>query len=298
MMTDKELMQRLRTDAEFNPWLKVAAEWQKTDCDHFVLDEHAVEDYKKKLAKDSKEKEKRKKKLHLDLLPQPFVGTPEAGIWLMLKNPGYSEWDEYDDHKGTVRKQNELREWESADEEQQMFQRRRELIFKQYKFALQGNERFYVLDDSFRTRRNGVGGCEGAYRWYERQIFPDDGLIQNMNPGMTPDQYAGWCSNNLFVLDYFPYHSEKFYNAGADLLKQDYWDALVEYGLDNEKLLVFWGSKILNRVKKNQRFKAKYEKAAAKGRIAILRGQKAVFCDWNFVFATDKCGTRVKVFVK
>ena len=100
----------------------------------------------------------------------------------------------------------------------------------------------------------------------------------------------------MFVLDYFPYHSAKFYDEGANCLKQDYWERLVEHGLTHPKLMVFWGSKILNRVK--VQFKEKYAEAAKSGRIAILRGQRAVLKEWNLVFACDPLGERVKAFLK
>lgn len=295
-MTEEELMKKLREDVTFNPWLSASTGWESSSLDQYVLNAEAVRKYDEAL-RDSKEKDKSKMALHLKLLPQPFVGTPEAGIWLMLKNPGWSEWDEYD-YGGKSSNLYELREWNSAEEEQQMKELRRELIFKQYKFTLEGDERFYVLHDAFHTKKDGVGKCEGAYRWYTKQLFPanGNGLIRAIDPGIKPSLYASWSSRNLFVLDYFPYHSEKFYDGGADYLKQDYWSHLVEYGLTTKKLMVFWGSKILNRVKKD--WPKEYEDAAKEGRIAILRSQKAVFCDWNFVFATDKCGTRIKVFVK
>ena len=130
------------------------------------------------------------------------------------------------------------------------------------------------------------------------QLFPanGNGLIHAIAPGIKSNQYCGWCSENLFVLDYFPYHSAKFYDKGADCLKQNYWGFLAKHGLTNKKLMVFWGSKILNRVKKD--YPEEFDAAAKEERIAILRGQKAVFSDWNFVFATDKCGARIKEFVK
>lgn len=299
-MSDEDLMKRLREDVSFNPWLVASRKWRNSSCGSYCLEGDAdrIKCYHTVLSGDAKKDGRSKKELEfrLELLPQPFVGTPESGIWLMLKNPGYSKWDEYDDHGGSIENKGELREWTSGEEEKQMLLKRRELTFKQYEFVLQGTERFYVLNDAFRTKKDAVGKCEGAYRWYQRQLFPDRGLIKMMSPDIEPSQYSDWCSRNLFVLDYLPYHSAKFYNSGVDCLKQKYWSALVKHGLINNKLLVFWGSKILNRVKKD--YPNEFESAAKEGRIAILRGQKAVFSDWNFVFATDKCGTKIKEFVK
>lgn len=295
-MSDEDLMKSLQEDESFNPWLKASRKWRNSSCGLYCLegDANRIKCYHAALSGDVKKEDRSEKELelHLDLLPQPFVGTPDAGIWLMLKNPGWSKWDEYDDHMGSTGKTEELREWKSGAEEKEMLQKRRVLTFKQYEFALQGEDRFYVLNDAFRTKRDGVGKCEGVYRWYTKQLFPNNGLFC----GIDPNRYCSWCSENLFVLDYFPYHSAKFYDKGADCLKQDYWERLVEHGLTNHKLMVFWGSKILNRVK--DQFEEGYAEAAKSGRIAILRGQRAVLKEWNLVFACDPHGHRIMEYLK
>ena len=34
--------------------------------------------------------------IHTSLLPQPFIGNPEAPIWILNQNPGYCEIDHYE----------------------------------------------------------------------------------------------------------------------------------------------------------------------------------------------------------
>ena len=92
LMTDGELIKKLREELEFNPWLGKADEFRsnfQNGVREFVLDQTKVDEYETMVGK--MEGDADCYHLRLDIPPQPFIGTPTAGVWLLLKNPGFSE---------------------------------------------------------------------------------------------------------------------------------------------------------------------------------------------------------------
>ena len=270
-MTDDELMERMREDAVFNPWLNKVDEFRanlQNGTRKFVLDQEKVDEYESRIGALKNEDEIENFRLRLELLPQPFIGSPEANVWLLLKNPGYSEIDYYD-HLGSM---TVLSNQPAQQCDKESLKQRQDLMLAQYTFKQDSGKQFYLLNEVFHTST--ISG-KGGYGWYSRYLFPRDGLFCNFCSSNSAADRLRFCSQNLFVLDYHPYHSESYCEEFSDILKDEYWDRLIEHALSNKKLLVFWGSKVLGRVKK--KFEELYDKAVSEGRVYVLKGASAYF---------------------
>lgn len=268
-MNDNDLMDKLRNDGTFNPWLDKIDEFRsnlKNGVRKFILNQAKVDEYEKLV--DKMDGDTDCYHLRLDIPPQPFIGMPTAGIWLLLKNPGFSEIDLYD-YWGTMSQINGI---DMQNPDLGLLQLRRELLLSQYGFSQREGHEFYLLSESFKTCS--VSG-KGGYGWYSRYLFPKGGLLSKHCTSEIAEDRLAFCSRNIFVLDYHPYHSENYCEANSDILKEEYWDKLVEHALTNNKLLVFWGSKILGKVK--AQFEELYDKAVEAGRIYVLKGASAYF---------------------
>ena len=270
-MNDKDLMDKLRNDDTFNPWLNKIEEFRmnlQNGTHKFVLDQEKVDEYEHKIDTLKVDGEIESFKLRLELLPQPFIGSPEANIWLILKNPGFSEIDYYD-HWGCITASSNL---PAQQRDQESLNLRQDLMLAQYEFKQDAGKEFYLLDEVFHT--SAISG-KGGYGWYSRYLFPHDGLFSNFCDSNSAEARLAFCSQNLFVLDYHPYHSESYCEEHSDILKNTYWDRLIKHALCNNKLLVFWGSKILGKVKKM--FEELYDNAVSQGRVYVLKGASAYF---------------------
>jgi len=285
-MTDKELIDKLRHDATFNPWLNKVDEFRQglaTGIRQFVLDCNKIDEYNVRINGGPA-----KFCLKLEIPPQPFIGTPEANIWLLLKNPGYSDIDLYDCWGDIVQDSIVL----PADVAKNALQRRQELMISQFGFDQEKGKEFYLLDESFRTC---IASGKGGYGWYSRYLFPEDGLLSKFCENTTADRLA-FCSRNIFVLDYHPYHSKNFCEAHSDVLVHEYWKVLVEHGLKSKKIMVFWGSKILAKVR--QRFPQEYASAVNERRVFVLKGARAYFSSESLYQVADSNGEFLKPYIQ
>ena len=286
-MDDKELMNKLRHDEIFNPWLGKVEEFQ---CNldfgirQFILVADKIDNYNARINNGGREF-----LLKTDIPPQPFIGTPEANIWLLLKNPGFSEIDLYDCWGDNVPGCRAMR----ADRVSEALLQRQRLMISQYRFAQEKGKEFYLLDESFHT--SAICG-KGGYGWYSRYLFPKDGLLTKYCASESPGDRLMFCSRNIFVLDYHPYHSEKYCDDGADILKENYWDQLVAHGLVNNKLLVFWGSKILGKVK--AQFKELYDQAVEQERVFVLKSASAYFSSNCLFQVVGKSGEFLRPYLR
>ena len=292
-MNDNELMDNLKNDVAFNPWLGKVDEYRnnfETGIRSFVLHKNKVDDYESKVNVIDGENDQLH--LRLDIPPQPFIGMPTAGIWLLLKNPGFSEIDLYD-YWGTMSQNNSVIRKIQSEREVQLLQDRRERLLSQYSFSQESGCEFYLLDDSFKTCS--VSG-KGGFGWYSRYLFPKGGLLSRYCASDRDEDKLAFCSRNIFVLDYHPYHSENYCEEYADILKDNYWDKLVEHALINNKLLVFWGSKILSKVK--TQFEELYNNAVEAGRIYVLKGASAYFSSNCLFKVVGRGGVFLKPYLK
>ena len=121
---------------------------------NFVLDSDAksIAEYQEK------NKTNERKRLHLELLPQPFQGDPRAPIWLLMLNPGYSCVDRYDHlglcpscDKNLVTQKSTLKHdmFDNGRDKSKALQRRQSLLLRQLR--LMKDYQFSILNDAFNT---------------------------------------------------------------------------------------------------------------------------------------------------
>ena len=257
------LLHKLQTDAAFNPWLKVARSWLRQlrygpidfSCWQNEVIRESIIKYEKGLPR--KQKERERFILHLQYPPCPCVGTPEAPIWLMMKNPGISTWEEYDllsevSGKAAILNDEDYHGAVVRGDENRRLLARQELIARQLAFSFKKGHEFYALDEAFNTceRRGKKRRCCGAYDWYRSNLFLKNGkgFFTAAAGSCDPDVILSWCSKNLFILDYHPYRSKEFYKGHSQALKTPYWDELVRHAFVSNRMLNFWGSSLLEHV--------------------------------------------------
>ena len=170
-------------------------------------------------------------KLRLNLPPQPFIGNPKAKIWILQYNPGYSEGIDDFDYLGIERADIMPHRQTHVSEVQD----RIKLICDQYEFKESAG--FYVLDEKFETFKSGTREGRGTYLWYKSTYFPINGIFARVvNSGLTIKRFA---DNNLFVLEFLPYHSKKFRHEFFPFLPSFvFWRKLMEYAFANEKIVL------------------------------------------------------------
>ena len=140
-----------------------------------------------------------KYKIILDEVPSPYIGDPNALVVFLNLNPSHSPEES--------KNQNCNKYKEIA---------RMNLI---HKFA---DYPFYVLDPSLR-------GSPSGFDWFKQKFNP---LIQSSR---LSDKEI---SNKLFLIEYFPYRSQK-YNWKNDLLPSQYYSfSLVKSAIDRKAIIV------------------------------------------------------------
>ena len=181
-------------------------------------------------------------KLRLNLPPQPFIGHPKAKIWILQYNPGYSEGIDDFDYLGTASSSlvSHMRHGVSTLND------RMGLICDQYTFK--DGTGFYVLDRRFNTFRYGTQNGRGAYLWYKSTYFPKEGLFSGI--GDSDEAQKRFADNNLFVMEYFPYHSKKFRHEFFPFLPSfQFWRQLMQYAFTHEKIVLCNGLNDLQALK-------------------------------------------------
>ena len=181
-------------------------------------------------------------KLRLNLPPQPFIGHPSAKIWILQYNPGYSEGIDDLDYLGTSTS------WLVSHMRHNVsqLQDRIRLICDQYEFK--DGTGFYVLDRRFNTFRYGTQSGRGAYLWYKSTYFPKEGLFSGI--GDSDEAQKRFADKNLFVMEYFPYHSKKFRHEFFPFLPSFlFWRQLMQYAFTHEKIVLCNGLNDLQALK-------------------------------------------------
>lgn len=274
-MNEKERIFQTKTELEDilknNPWNVAEIDaWQATlnagKSGEFILkaDADVIASYNRKCKKEGD-------LIQTHLLPQPFIGNPEAPIWILTQNPGYSEIDLYDmlgekaeiDDWLTKEKIDILEETESEDspegtenedspegtesedspketESKSPLENRQELLLKQLRF--EAPRSFYVLDNCFKTIKKHAGNKSfGGYEWWNKRLLQCD--LCNGNKDML---------SKFFVLEFFPYHSRNFSEtlSKTEVAHSKFWKELVSYALDQKKLLLCRGKKVFEEIKK------------------------------------------------
>lgn len=238
--TRKELEDILKN----NPWNEAEIDaWQATlnagKSGEFILkaDADVIASYNRKCKKEGD-------LIQTHLLPQPFIGNPEAPIWILTQNPGYSEIDLYD----MLGKKEEIEDWRKKEkvalheetESKESLEKRQELLLNQLRF--EAPRSFYVLDNCFKTIKEHAGNKSfGGYEWWNKRLLQCD--LCNGNKDML---------SKFFVLEFFPYHSRNFSEtlSKTEVAHSKFWKELVSYALDQKKLLLCRGKKVFEEIKK------------------------------------------------
>jgi hypothetical protein len=144
--------------------------------------------------------------LKLHLPPQPFIGSPQSKIWLLQFNPGYSAYDEYDycgnDTLGLKPDDCHIRRGRTDSLDSRI-----RSVCKQYNLRDSGQS-FYALDDLFFNFTRGIRGKgRGTYLWYNSTLYPKNNPLLSF---VGQDQRMRFASENIFVLECMPYHSQAF----------------------------------------------------------------------------------------
>ena len=176
-------------------------------------------------------------KLHLEVLPQPFLGDPNAPIWILLLNPGYHAIDRYD-HLGYCPLCKKI-----CSSDKSMLYRRQKLLLDQLLFK---NQRFFpAFDESFKESYVLLDSKNhGIYGWYRKSFFGSNkssNFIMDENCGKVCSEVG----SKIFVLECFPYHSKSF---SMSLIKKskyyNFWRNLVSWAADNKKYFILRSEKI------------------------------------------------------
>lgn len=180
-------------------------------------------------------------RIQTNLLPQPFIGTPEAPIWILNQNPGYCEIDHYD----MLGEKTEIQEWMNKNnitlrpetEDEYSLKKRQKMILDQLTFETPID--FYILDDDFDTIEYEGQKLFGGYNWWNKKLLQEN--LCNGDKKML---------SNFFVLEFFPYHSEKFGQklSNTEVVHSKVWKELVSYALKSKKLLICRGEKIIKEI--------------------------------------------------
>lgn len=178
------------------------------------------------------------------LLPQPFIGNPEAPIWILTLNPGYCEIDLYD----MLGKKEEIKDWLEKEkvetESKESLKKRQELLLKQLRF--EESRSFYVLDDCFNTLKEHAGNKSfGGYEWWKKH------LLGTKNSKLFCKGEKKMLSK-FFALEFFPYHSRNFSKklSKIEVAHSKFWKELVSYALKRGKLLICRNEKIIKEIQK------------------------------------------------
>lgn len=162
-------------------------------------------------------------KLHLDLLPQPFIGDLEnAKIIICSLNPGYSEKDECIE----IEYQEEFRKQLDPDQQDKTL------------FWLTGDE-------------NDGGG----FKWWKNKLDQknkNDSFVgkiireyKNNNIELSKPEVFNMLSKIMAAIELFPYHSKSFnenllkYCNSTEIIKNYVLDVLIETAKKDKKLICF-----------------------------------------------------------
>lgn len=204
-------------------------------------------------------------KLWPQLVPQPFIGDPRADIWYVPINPGFT-WSDYYDYCGIgdelknkvleeLSRSGSAREnfdwvYTSSQMEREMFERRCNLLIGQLRLNIQdssGSLPFYPLDESFNTiSKNGRCNSIGTNFWWRTALTARGSIFLNppkIRSGEDPNECAKRFGKELFVIEYFPYHSKRadraHYNYDATHPYRKFVKDMIEYAVNVGKTILF-----------------------------------------------------------
>lgn len=147
-------------------------------------------------------------RLHLNLLPIPFLGNPDAPVVLLNLNPGYHPKDD---------KLQATPYFEAAC--------RKCLTHSKSKYP------FIFLDPAIEGEKQGPG-----WRWWNHKLRA---LLQHF------DGDARFIANQVFCIEYFPYRSKNYKHSREVLASQSYGFSLLRAALKRKALVLIMRSERL-----------------------------------------------------
>ncbi len=184
--------------------------------------------------------------IHTSLLPQPFIGNPEAPIWILNQNPGYCEIDHYE----MLGEKTKIQEWMNKNnitlrpetENRDSLEKRQKMILEQLTFANPID--FYILDESFHTNKHAGNGAFGGYEWWKQNL-------------LGTENSALFCKGDkkmlskFFALEISPYHSKNFdRKISMKTAHYTFWKELISYAFKRGKLLICRKMQIVEEIQK------------------------------------------------
>ncbi|MDR2583672.1 MAG: hypothetical protein LBC75_09350 [Fibromonadaceae bacterium] len=152
--------------------------------------------------------DKLRNKLNLELFPEPFIGNPEAQVYLLNLNPGFNEADKED--------MEDLKNY----------------IFKNYRHKCP----FYYLNDNLKETNGG--------KWWRQRLKE---LIEECGIKKV--------ANNVFCVEYFPYHSNKWTSGKVCIPSQEYNQALIEKAITERKLFIVMRKQLFSQIEELKTYK-------------------------------------------
>ena len=264
---------------EKNPWNKTEIKnWRKIlnagMSGEFILKADA-----EMIASYNRQCTKAKFFVHTNLLPQPFIGNPEAPIWILNQNPGYSEIDRYD----MFGKKEEINAWlmkENVDllkerESKESLEERQKLLLNQLIFKDPVN--FYILDECFHTNKHAGNRSLGGYEWWKKSLLgtAKSKLFCKGDKKML---------SKFFALELFPYHSKEFdEKISIKTVHYTFWKDLISYALKSGKLLICRKKKIIEEIQKLPDFKRNKDNVLrfSSQRVSLSNGNLIPLADYE-----------------
>lgn len=195
-----------------------------------------------------KNKTNERKRLHLELLPQPFQGNPKAPIWLLMLNPSYSSIDRYD-HLGlcpscdknlaTMKMNLKHDVFDYGKSKINALQKRQSLLLQQLR--LKKDCQFSILNDAFNTlQHTQEWQGDGGYRWWQKILFGTNKKKRFLLPECGVQADSKLIGQKLFVLECCPYHSINF-DSGIFEFSGEYskfWAGLISWAINTNKKFI------------------------------------------------------------
>jgi len=161
-----------------------------------------------------------KYKLHLELLPEPFVGNPKAPVYLLNLNPGFSKED--------------VKEHEKNKKLRECIFKNNNRNYKHQKYP------FYWLDPDLEKT--------GGGNWWRK-------ILGQLLKEIDNDELV---SKSIFCVEYFPYHSKKYEKAKSPIPSQKYNENLIENAIKSNKLIIVMrNEKTYSKIPDYEKHKAK-----------------------------------------
>lgn len=231
-----------------------------------------------------------------NLLPQPFIGNPEAPIWIITQNPGFCEIDFYDMLGGEKKEISDcLKKEIKQTESKETLKKRQKLLLGQLRFYVtddvssleksssEESPSFYILEECFHTLKKHKGNKSlGGYEWWERHLLG----TKESNSKLFCKRKKEMLSK-FFVLELFPYHSKQFdEKISIKTVHYTFWKELVSYALRKGKLLICRKKKIIEEIQKLSDFERN------KDNILRFVSSRAFLSNGNLIPLRDYAGEK------